>query len=84
MMPRTINLRTCPCGGRRLRIRNEQVAEDCVETWVECADCQRTSERVEYPYADAEGAACSWNAGHFDPATAPPALALSSKEEGRP
>ncbi len=60
-------LNRCSCGGAPT-VRNAQVAEDCVETWVECASCGKHSDYIEDAYSDPDTAVMCWNAGeHFAP-----------------
>ena len=60
-----VRLKACPCGSTDLKCDNMQVAEDAVETWIECNACGRTSEEVEDAYSDPQGAADQWNRGYF-------------------
>lgn len=64
--PATIKARRCPCGSGDLKVVANQVAEDCVETFLECNACGRSGEAFEYPYRNAQGAADLWNAGRFE------------------
>lgn len=53
--------RRCPqCGGEDLKLKANQVAEDAVETWVQCA-CGATGEGVEDAFSDPAGAVAQWN-----------------------
>jgi Lar family restriction alleviation protein len=54
-------LKPCPfCGGKAV-MHDQQVAEDCVETWVECDDCGVRTDPVEGAYSERPAAAYSWN-----------------------
>lgn len=58
-----MTLRPCECGGT-LKTRTQQVAEDAVETWVECTRCARRTEEIEDAYAaDHATAEWQWNKG---------------------
>jgi Lar family restriction alleviation protein len=55
------DLKPCPfCGGKPV-MRDQQVAEDCVETWVECDDCEASTARIEGAYSERPAAAAYWN-----------------------
>ncbi len=54
-------LNRCACGAEP-KMRAVQVAEDAVETWVDCM-CGRETERIEDAYADRPTAAWIWNKG---------------------
>jgi hypothetical protein len=62
---RSVRCKACPCGSVALKVVYDRVAEDCVETMIECKMCGRTSEPVEYPYGDPESAADVWNRGRI-------------------
>lgn len=57
-----MTLRPCECGGTP-KTRTRQVAEDAVETWVECIRCDRRTDEIEDAYADHATAAWQWNKG---------------------
>ena len=60
-MTATLRARACPaCNGEQLKLKANKVAEDAVETWVECA-CGARGECVEDAYSDPEGAIAQWN-----------------------
>jgi len=56
----TVSLNRCRCG-RMPGIRTARVAEDAVETWVQCPGCGATGERIEDAYSDPGTAADDWN-----------------------
>ncbi|KFG90749.1 hypothetical protein BV98_001461 [Sphingobium herbicidovorans NBRC 16415] len=58
----TVKLNRCRCG-RMPGVRTCRVAEDAIETWVECAGCRARSPKIEDAYADPESAAAQWNSG---------------------
>lgn len=55
-------LRACICGGKP-RCRSVQVAEDAVDTWVECGSCNRKTDYIEDAYSDRATAEWQWNRG---------------------
>ena len=52
----------CRCGSNNVGVETARVAEDAVETWVECADCGKRGEVTEDAYANPCGAVHLWNA----------------------
>lgn len=56
-----MKLNPCACGAKP-RFRSSQVAEDSVDSWIECS-CGRRTEAVEDAYADYGTAAWLWNSG---------------------
>jgi len=42
-------------------LRSARVAEDAVETWVQCPGCGATGERIEDAERDDTAAAAAWN-----------------------
>lgn len=61
-MSREIRLHPCDCDGAP-RVRTDRVAEDAIETWVECGSCGARTEEIEDAYSDAPTAAANRNAG---------------------
>jgi hypothetical protein len=57
-----IHLKRCACG-QAPKVETARVAEDAVETWVECGGCGARTEAREDAYADYDSAAADWNAG---------------------
>jgi len=54
-------LKPCPfCGMNRVTLFNEQVAEDCMMSWVECGGCGARSMEYESPMGD-ETPVMLWN-----------------------
>lgn len=51
----------CPFDGKVAAFKTERVAEDAVETWVECCKCGASTGRVEGYKAEYEVAADLWN-----------------------
>jgi hypothetical protein len=60
----------CPFCGGTPKPRSSQVAEDVTETWVECADCQVQTDRIEGAYSDHPTAAQFWNRRSTPPSAA--------------
>jgi hypothetical protein len=58
-----VHLGPCACGKGWPMVRNCQVAEDCVETWVECASCGTHTDYIEGAYSDPYQAIDCWNKG---------------------
>ena len=58
----SVQMRPCECGGAP-KVRTAQVAEDVVETWVECRRCDRRTEEIEDFRADYATAEWQWNRG---------------------
>lgn len=57
-------LKPCPfCGGKAMLLTG-RYAEDAMETWVECASCNCSTDRVEDAYSDQDTAAAIWNNRH--------------------
>lgn len=54
-------LKRCACS-KMPRVRTARVAEDAIETWVECA-CGARTEEIEDAYSDAPTAIWQWNKG---------------------
>jgi hypothetical protein len=54
----------CFCGSENVGVEYARVAEDSVETWVECADCGAVGERTEDAFADDCAAVDLWNQVH--------------------
>ncbi|MFW2829892.1 hypothetical protein [Sphingomonas sp. ID0503] len=50
----------CACG-RVPGVRCARVAEDIVETWVQCPGCAATGDRIEDAYRDDATAIADWN-----------------------
>jgi uncharacterized C2H2 Zn-finger protein len=44
-------------------VRTYRVAEDAVETWVQCPGCDARTPVIEDAYSDHATAAAQWNAG---------------------
>jgi len=61
-------LNECVCGGTA-KFRSSQIAEDYVNSWVECSSCGLMTDACEDNFADKETPAALWNAGK---ATFPP------------
>lgn len=55
-------LNRCRCG-RMPAVRTRRVAEDAIETWVECAGCRATGPEIEDAYRADADAIDQWNAG---------------------
>jgi len=55
-------LKRCPCGGSP-KFYAVQVAEDAVESWVECPRCNAATDRIEDAYSDRPTAEWQWNRG---------------------
>lgn len=51
----------CKCG-RMPAVRSARVAEDAVETWVQCPGCGAVGERIEDAFRDDATAIANWNA----------------------
>ena len=58
----TIKLNRCRCG-RMPGVRTLRVAEDAIETWVQCPGCGARTPEIEDAYPDPNTAAAQWNAG---------------------
>lgn len=50
----------CTCGYWP-EVINEQVSEDCCETWVECKNCGKTGPEYESSFGAYDGAVLDWN-----------------------
>lgn len=57
-----MQMRLCECGGLP-KVHTERVAEDLVETWVQCSRCPRRTEEIEDFRADYATAEWQWNRG---------------------
>ena len=55
-------MRLCECGGLP-KVHTERVAEDLIETWVQCNRCPRRTEEIEDAYPDYGTAEWQWNRG---------------------
>jgi septal ring factor EnvC (AmiA/AmiB activator) len=75
--PEAITLLPCPFCGGTPKPRSSQVAEDVTETWVECANCQVQTDRIEGAYSDHPTAAQFWNRR---PPTLQPSLERTERE----
>ncbi len=55
-------LKNCPfCGSSDVRVHYVQVAEDAVETWIECHGCTAKGQLWETPMGDRASASVAWN-----------------------
>lgn len=60
-----VKLTACSCGGKG-RVVAQRVAEDLMETWVQCQSCGWCAGEVEDAYSDPGTAAWNWNAAQRD------------------
>lgn len=54
-------LKPCPFCGGKPKMHDQQVAEDCVETWIACTNCGVSTERIEGAYSERPTALLAWN-----------------------
>jgi Lar family restriction alleviation protein len=55
------DLKPCPFCGGEARAKAARIAEDAIETWVECGSCGARTEATEDAYSDHATAAMIWN-----------------------
>ena len=61
-----MSLRLCDCGAKP-KYHAPQIAEDAVESWVECGKCGARTEEIEDAYGDYDTSAYNWNNRHLKP-----------------